>query len=42
MLAQAEKALGMAEDRAAAMLNGNFARKTDLVEVTPLRATAAG
>ncbi|KAG1257187.1 hypothetical protein G6F65_016011 [Rhizopus arrhizus] len=32
-VAQAEKNLGMAEDRAAAMLNGNFARKTDLVEV---------
>ncbi len=32
-IAQAEKNLGMAEDRAAAMLNGNFARKTDLVEV---------
>ncbi|MFV1845949.1 DNA repair protein [Stenotrophomonas maltophilia] len=32
-VAQAEKNLGMAEDRAAAMLNGSFARKTDLVEV---------
>lgn len=32
-VAQAEKDLGMAEDRAAAMLNRNFARKTDLVEV---------
>lgn len=32
-VAQAEKNLGMAEDRAAAMLNRNFARKTDLVEV---------
>lgn len=32
-VAQAEKNLGMAEDRAAAMLNGDFARKTDLVEV---------
>ncbi len=32
-VALAEKNLGMAEDRAAAMLNGNFARKTDLVEV---------
>lgn len=32
-VAQAEKNLGMAEDRAAAMLNKNFARKADLVEV---------
>ncbi|MFD0131915.1 hypothetical protein ACFVHT_23640, partial [Bacillus subtilis] len=32
-VAQAEKNLGMAEDRAAAMLNRNFARKADLVEV---------